>query len=77
VKTLTIFYDPNCGLCAKFRVWLEGQPRRVNVKFLAYNSPEAVEVFPGLAAIGADKDVVVLADDGRWWQGSAAWLTCL
>jgi hypothetical protein len=23
------------------------------------------------------RDVVVLADDGRWWQGAAAWLTCL
>lgn len=77
MKTLTIFYDPGCGLCAKFRTWLEGQPKRVNVRFLAYQSPEAEELFPGLAEIGADRDVVVLADDGRWWQGCAAWLTCL
>jgi hypothetical protein len=21
--------------------------------------------------MGADRDVVVLADDGRWWQGTA------
>lgn len=77
MKTLTIFYDPRCGLCAKFRVWLETQPTRVGVEFLAYDSAEAATRFPGLAEMGADRDVVVLADDGRWWQGSAAWLTCL
>lgn len=77
MKTLTIFYDPRCGLCAKFRVWLEAQPKRVGVEFLGYDSPEALLRFPGLLEIGADREVVVLADDGRWWQGSAAWLTCL
>jgi predicted DCC family thiol-disulfide oxidoreductase YuxK len=77
MKTLTIFYDPRCGLCARFRVWLEAQPKRVSVEFLGYDTPEALRRFPGLGELGADRDVVVLADDGRWWQGSAAWLTCL
>jgi predicted DCC family thiol-disulfide oxidoreductase YuxK len=77
MKTLTIFYDARCGLCAKFRQWLEAQPKRVAVHFLPFDSPAAARLFPGLLEIGADKDVVVLADDGRWWQGSAAWLTCL
>ena len=77
MKSLTIFYDPRCGLCAKFRTWLEGQPKQMIVRFLAYDSPEATGLFPGLREIGADQDVVVLADDGRWWQGTAAWLTCL
>lgn len=77
MKTLTIFYDSRCGLCAKFRVWLEAQRMRVGVEFLGYDSPEALLRFPGLSEIGADREVVVLADDGRWWQGSAAWLTCL
>jgi predicted DCC family thiol-disulfide oxidoreductase YuxK len=77
MKTLTIFYDPHCGLCARFRVWLEQQPARVRVEFLAYDSAEAARRFPGLPALGADREVVVLADDGRWWQGAAAWITCL
>ena len=77
MKVLTIFYDPRCGLCAKFRAWLEAQPKRVRVEFLDYDSVAANERFPGLAELGADREVVVLADDGRWWQGSAAWLTCL
>ncbi len=77
MKRLTIFYDARCGLCARFRVWLETQARRVEVEFLAFDSTEAAARFPGLREIGADRDVVVMADDGRWWQGSAAWLTCL
>lgn len=77
MKTLTIFHDPRCGLCAKFRTWLDAQPKRVAVEFLAYDSAEAAARLPNLAELGADRDVVVLADDGRWWQGDAAWLTCL
>jgi predicted DCC family thiol-disulfide oxidoreductase YuxK len=77
MKTLTIFYDPHCGLCARFRAWLERQPARVRVEFLAYDSAEALRRFPGLPDVGADREVVVLADDGRWWQGPAAWITCL
>ncbi len=77
MKTLFIFHDARCGLCARFRAWLEAQPRRVRVEFLPYDSPEAEALFPGLADMGADKDIVVLADDGRWWQGSGAWITCL
>lgn len=77
MKTLTIFYDPRCGLCAGFRTWLDAQPKRVRVEFLACDSAEATARFPGLPEMGADRDVVVLADDGRWWQGDPAWLTCL
>ena len=77
MKKLTIFYDPACGLCAKFRGWLEAQPKRVAVEFLPYDSVEAAKRFPGLLGLGADRDVVVMAEDGRWWQGSAAWITCL
>lgn len=77
MKSLTIFYDARCGLCAKFRRWLEAQPTRVDVEFLAYDSPEAAVLFPDLVWLQADREVVVMADDGRWWQGAAAWLTCL
>jgi predicted DCC family thiol-disulfide oxidoreductase YuxK len=77
MKTLTIFYDARCGLCRKFRIWLEAQPTRVRVEFLAYDSAEAGRRFPGLAAVGPGNEVVVLADDGRWWQGASAWITCL
>jgi predicted DCC family thiol-disulfide oxidoreductase YuxK len=77
MNALTIFYDPHCGLCAKFRTWLESQPKRVAVEFLGYDSAEAANRFPGLMKLGADREVVVMSDDGHWWQGTGAWLTCL
>lgn len=77
MKTLTIFYDPRCGVCAKFRQWLESQPKWVGTEFLGFDSGEALARFPGLLSIGADREVVVMADDGRWWQGASAWITCL
>ena len=77
MRTLTIFHDPRCGLCAKFKAWLEAEPKRVHVEFIGFNSAEAARRFPRLLSLGADRDIVVLADDGRWWQGTAAWLTCL
>ena len=77
MKTLTIFHDPCCGLCAAFKGWLNRQPKYLEARFIPYNAPDAARLFPGLKEMGAGKDVVVLADDGRWWQGEAAWLTCL
>ncbi|MBK1880794.1 DUF393 domain-containing protein [Luteolibacter pohnpeiensis] len=77
MKTLTIFHDPQCGLCRQFRLWLEGQPRFCEVEFRAFNSAEAIKRFPKISRLNAAQDVVILADDGRWWQGPAAWLTCL
>ena len=77
MKTLTIFHDPRCGLCAAFKEWLNRQPKYLEARFIPYNAPAAAKLFPGLQEMGAGKDVVVLADDGSWWQGEAAWLTCL
>jgi predicted DCC family thiol-disulfide oxidoreductase YuxK len=77
MKKLTIFHDPRCGMCAKFSTWLTAQPRWVAVEFVDWASDEAARRLPGIREMGAGKDVVVLADDGAWWQGDAAWLTCL
>lgn len=77
MKKLTVFHDPRCGLCCGFRRWLEAQPRWVKVEFIDWASPEAERRLPGILAMDPGKDVVVLANDGRWWQGTAAWLTCL
>lgn len=77
MRTLTIFHDPRCGMCTKFSEWLTAQPRWVAVEFVDWASDEATRRLPGIRDMGAGKDVVVLADDGAWWQGDAAWLTCL
>ena len=77
MNTLTIFYDPHCGLCTTFRLWLERQKKSVRVEFIGYSTPEAEQRMPIIRQLHADQDIVVLADDGRWWQGSAAWIVCL
>lgn len=77
MRQLTVFHDPRCGMCTKFRAWLEAQPRWVAVEFIDWSSDEANRRLPGIREMNAGKDVVVLADDGAWWQGDAAWLTCL
>lgn len=77
IGRLTVFYDPGCGVCCRFRKWLEAQPLWVEVRFLGYDDPLAEQEMPGLRELGADKECVVLADDGHWWQGAGAWLVCL
>lgn len=77
MQTLTIFYDPRCGLCTAFRQWLERQKKSLRIEFLDYASEASLRRFPDIRTLRADQDIVVLADDGRWWQGSSAWLVCL
>jgi len=77
MNTLTIFYDPHCGLCTTFRLWLERQKKSVRVEFIGYSTPQAEQRMPNIRELHADQDIIVLADDGRWWQGSAAWIVCL
>jgi len=77
MKTLTIFYDPRCGMCSAFRQWIQRQVKTVYVEFVDYAGDEARRRFPGIEQMRAGEDIVVLADDGRWWQGSSAWLVCL
>jgi len=77
MKSLTVFYDPHCGLCREFKLWLEAQSAYVWLELMAYDAPEVEHIFPGLDALHPAKEIIVLADDGRWWQGGDAWLTCL
>jgi predicted DCC family thiol-disulfide oxidoreductase YuxK len=49
----------------------------VEVEFVDFASDLARARFPGIEALDPGRDVVVLADDGQWWQGTGAWLTCL
>lgn len=77
MKRLTIFYDPECGLCTTFKHWLTMQRKYVETRFIPYQSQEALQLLPNIHQMQANREVIVLADDGRWWQGETAWLTCL
>ena len=77
MKKLTVFYDANCGVCTSFRRWVNGEPAYLVLEFLPYNCRRASEICPDLLKRGADREVIVMADDGRLWQGAEAWVTCL
>lgn len=77
MNRLTFFYDDQCGLCCQFRNWLSSQETHVQVEFLPYTSQEASRRFPELPLLHPDREIVVWADNGRWWQGSDAWLMAL
>lgn len=77
MNTLTIFYDPACGLCTNFRRWLLNQEAYLPLEFLPYQSEAARARCPQIEDLNPGSEIVVMADGGRWWQGSAAWLTCL
>jgi predicted DCC family thiol-disulfide oxidoreductase YuxK len=77
MNTLYIFYDAHCGLCSRFRRWMEAQPAWVLLSFVPYDSAEARQLLPGIGSLRADEEIVVMGDDGCVWQGAAAWVTCL
>ena len=77
ITGLTVFYDPGCGVCCRFRRWLESQALWLPVEFMGFREKEAEVLMPGLLDLGADRECIVLADDGHWWQGADAWLVCL
>jgi predicted DCC family thiol-disulfide oxidoreductase YuxK len=77
MNTLHIFYDSRCGLCSSFRQWMQSQAALVQIHFLPYDSAEALKLCPSLPSLRADQEIVCMADDGRYWQGGDAWLTCL
>ena len=56
---------------------MEAQPAWVRLLFVPYDSEEARRLCPGIGSLRADEEIVVMADDGRLWQGAAAWVTCL
>lgn len=75
MRTLTILYDGACELCLRCREWMESQSSWVELEFIDSASDEARSRFGAIPWRGAQ--LVVIADDGRVWAGSAAFVVCL
>jgi len=75
MNRLTVLYDDQCALCVGCRDWMSRQPAYVTLEFLPSSRAETRGRYGVLPWIG-DK-LVVVADDGRVWAGSAAFLVCL
>jgi len=75
MNCLTVLYDSSCELCRRCRAWMENQPAYLALEFLPSASPEARARYGTLPWLG--DQLVVVADDGRVWAGSSAFLLCL
>ena len=77
MKTLYVLYDAKCELCRRVRVWLQGQPAFVPLAFVALQSPEIEQRFPGITALEPARQILVVSDSGDVWRGADAWILCL
>ncbi|MFT5465953.1 MAG: putative DCC family thiol-disulfide oxidoreductase YuxK [Verrucomicrobiales bacterium] len=77
MKTLHVFFDHECGMCSRFRRWLERQPKFVEIRFTSYHDPEAKRICPVLDELHPEDKLVVMADTGEVYQGETAWIMCL
>jgi len=77
MPTLTVLYDPNCGLCRRVHEWLEEQPKLVHLLLVPVKSDEARSRFPMLDHEPTVNDLTVISDEGAVYFGPKAWLMVL
>ena len=77
MKSLTILYDDQCGICSRLRIWLETQATFVPLQFMPLHSPALPQMYPGISVFQPDEKLVIVSDDGNVWQGDSAWITLL
>ena len=75
--SLTVLYDPECGLCRRAHEWLAEQSKLVELNFVPCASDEARKRYPQLNHDLTKKDLTVISDDGAVYFGPKAWLMVL
>jgi predicted DCC family thiol-disulfide oxidoreductase YuxK len=77
MATLTVLYDPNCGLCRRAHEWLASQSKLVELELVPILSDEALRSFPKLNHGLTTKDLTVISQEGEVYFGPKAWLMVL
>jgi predicted DCC family thiol-disulfide oxidoreductase YuxK len=77
MSSLTVLYDPVCGLCRRVHEWLEEQPKLVELILVPVKSDEARYRFPALDHEPTLNDLTVISDQGAVYFGPKAWLMVL
>ena len=77
MPSLTLLYDPDCGLCSRAHEWLFDQPKLVELSFVPIKSDEARKRFPHLNHEITADDLTVIGDSGAVYFGPKAWLMVL
>ena len=77
MPTLTVLYDPVCGLCQRAHGWLAEQPKLVEMVFVPCDSDQAHRRYPHLDHALTKKDLTVVTDQGAVYFGPKAWVMVL
>jgi predicted DCC family thiol-disulfide oxidoreductase YuxK len=77
MNLLYILYDADCGICRRFRDWLEAQPAYVTLRFIPLQFEEGLARFQGLDRSRLRDELHVITEDGAVYRGSSAWIMCL
>jgi predicted DCC family thiol-disulfide oxidoreductase YuxK len=77
MTSLTVLYDPLCGLCRRVQEWLQEQPKLVPLILVPVKSDEARQQFPMLDHDPTLNDLTVISDQGAVYFGPKAWLMVL
>ncbi len=77
MQSLTVLYDPDCGLCRRAHSWLSEQVKLVDLVFVSCASDEARKRFPQLNHDMTRSDLTVIGNDGAVFLGPKAWLMTL
>ncbi len=77
MRSLTIIYDPSCGLCTRLAQWLTVQRQYIPLRLVPNSSPMIAAVYPELAESRFREELIVVADSGAVWFGNRAWILCL
>ena len=75
--SLTVLYDPDCGLCRRAHEWVAEQPKLIALNFVPCASDEARKRFPLLDHNLTKQDLTVIRYDGAVYFGPKAWLMVL
>ena len=72
-----VLFDAQCELCVRCRNWLRNQPAFVSLSFIALQSAQAQQRFPGIDALKPNEQLLVISDEGSVYRGAHAWIMCL
>lgn len=77
MKSLTVLYDANCGLCLKAKHWTNAQHCYIPITFLPQSGAQALRRYPALKQQEQPEELIVLSDTGGVYKDDNAWLMIL
>ena len=77
MSTLTLLYDPSCGLCRRVHGWFAEQPKLVELKMIPIKTDAARRRYPHLNHELTAEDLTVISNEGAVYFGPKAWLMVL